>query len=58
VKRNFLTALILTEVYKKKEDPAYKGVYDSYIASFPSDLKDYPFNYEGNDLKELDGSTI
>jgi hypothetical protein len=44
-KHNVMSAYLLTEIYKKKEDPKYISKFDEFIAVLPADTNDFPAFY-------------
>ena len=57
-KHNVISAFLLTEIYKKKEDPTYVSKFDEFIAILPADTNDFPAFFTEEELELLEGSVM
>ena len=53
-----MAVYLLTEIYKKKEDPTYKSVHDEYVNVLPGDMNDFPVCYPDETMALLEGSEV
>jgi len=57
-KHNIMSAFMLTEIYKKREDPNYVGKFDEFLAILPANTDDFPAFYTEEELSLLKGSVM
>ena len=55
---NFMAVYLLTEIYRKREDPNYKSPFSEYLDILPSDMDDFPACYSAEELSLLEGSEV
>lgn len=47
---------VMTEIYNKKQDPNYAGIFTEFIDLFPSNADDFPYSFSDDELNLLAGS--